>query len=199
MRIRPATAADTARLDEICLRTGDDGADATALYRHPDLVSAVYVRPYLTFAPDLAFVLADADDAAAGYVLGVADTAAFEEACGRDWWPPLRARYAIGTADPGSPDGGLLELIHHPERTPATVTDRFPAHLHVDLLPEAQGRGHGRMLVEHLFAELRVRHVSGVHLGVSPRNLRAVAFYRRLGFQPFDSADGGGLLTLHLT
>jgi len=189
-RIRLARPDDVARLEEICLRTGDDGGDATGLLRDPALMPAIWLHPYLAHAPDLAFVITE-HDAAAGYVLGVADTAAFEEWAEREWWPALRARHPRGSAPDGSRDAQLIDWIHQPERTGAVVLGQYPAHLHIDLLPHAQGKGRGRALLEHLFGALRDRGVPGVHLGVSPQNTRALGFYRRMGFTPVDPEDAG--------
>ena len=53
-----------------------------------------------------------------------------------------------------------------------------------------------------LFAALRDRGVSGVHLGVGPTNTRAIGFYRHLGFRaadPTKDASAGGWLGLDLT
>lgn len=150
MEIRPARPQDAAALYDICLRTGDHGQDATGQYTDPRLLGEVYVGPYLALAPDLAFVLADADDLPAGYVLGVADTARFETWCATDWWPPLRERYPLDTARPGTPDADVIRLIHAPPVADPDLTARFPAHLHVDLLPAAQGGGNARRLLETL-------------------------------------------------
>jgi ribosomal protein S18 acetylase RimI-like enzyme len=65
-----------------------------------------------------------------------------------------------------------------------------PSHLHVNLLPGAQGRGQGRALVETICDALRAAGSPGVHLGVQRRNERAVGFYARAGFEQLhDDAD----------
>ena len=51
-----------------------------------------------------------------------------------------------------------------------------------DLLPEAQGQGWGRRLIEALLDELAARGATGVHLEMDPANEAAGAFYARLGF-----------------
>ena len=51
---------------------------------------------------------------------------------------------------------------------PTPVVARYPSHLHIDLLPRAQGQGHGRLLIESLLDLLRAEGSGGVHLGVSP-------------------------------
>jgi ribosomal protein S18 acetylase RimI-like enzyme len=62
------------------------------------------------------------------------------------------------------------------------VVGGHPSHLHIDLLPTWQGAGWGRRLIEALLERLAGAGSPGVHLSVSLRNPRAVAFYRHLGF-----------------
>jgi ribosomal protein S18 acetylase RimI-like enzyme len=189
--IRPARAEDRDPAYEICLRTGDSGADATEMYADPRLIGEIWVGPYLTLEPDLAFVAEDADGVL-GYVLGAADTPAFEALCEREWWPPLRIRYPTYRTGPeATPDDHLIEMIHHPPRTPAAVAERFPAHLHVDILARGQGRGLGRLLLQTLFDALVASGASGVHLGVGADNANAIGFYRHLGFEPAHVPEPG--------
>jgi ribosomal protein S18 acetylase RimI-like enzyme len=168
-------------LYDICLLTGDSGVDASGLYRDPLLLGEVYVGPYLRLAPSHALVAVDSAGVA-GYVLGVPDTVAFEAECERSWWPPLRARYPLARFDPETPDGRIVRLIHHPPVTSPDVVERYPAHLHIDLLPRIQGQGVGRRLITALLDGLAAVGAPGVHLGVGTANQRAIGFYRRMGF-----------------
>ncbi|HEY0453825.1 GNAT family N-acetyltransferase [Actinophytocola sp.] len=180
-KIRAFRADDERTLYDICLRTGASGEDATGMYRDPDLLGAIYVGPYLRLAPTLAFVGVD-DEGVAGYVLGAADTRPFEKACEHEWWPMLRSSYPRSLFPPESPDGKLVRMIHEPPAADVDVVERYPAHLHIDLLPRLQGRGCGRRLLETLFDALRAAGGKGVHLGVGLANLRAIGFYERMGF-----------------
>jgi ribosomal protein S18 acetylase RimI-like enzyme len=198
--IRHAAAADRDALYEICLLTGDAGEDATGLYVDPDLLGELWVGPYLVLEPNLAFV-GDDRGTPIGYVLGAADTAAFEAACEERWWPALRERYPDAPASGElTRDEELHRWIHHPPPTAAAVLAEYPAHLHIDLLPRAQGRGLGRRLVDTLLGALRDRSVPGVHLGVDAANRRAMRFYEHLGFEVIgpDPDDPGVLYGLHL-
>ncbi len=198
--IRPARTDDRAEVDQlydVCLRTGASGGDATALHADPRLLGEVYLGAYLALEPELAFVLDDGGTAV-GYVLGARDTAAFEAACEQRWWPRLRARYPRGSFPAGSRDEALVRLVHEPPTAPADVVAAYPSHLHVDLLPGAQGGGNGRRLLETLLGALRAAGSPGVHLGVARVNARATGFYRHLGFTELDGDDGALILGLRL-
>jgi ribosomal protein S18 acetylase RimI-like enzyme len=172
--IRQPTLPDTAGVYRVCFETAD--ADPTM---NPDLLGHVYAGPYLAQHPDLARVVAD-DHGISGYVLGCADTRAFEAWAEESWWPALREQYPLGGGD--AVDAEMIGLLHAPPRSPDEVVEQFPAHLHIDLLPRTQGHGYGRTLIEWLCAELAARGIRGVHLGVGSDNPNAIAFYEHLGF-----------------
>ncbi len=179
-RYRPA---DRAALYDICLRTGASGTDASDLYADPRLLGDVYLGPYLELEPGLAFVVrAAGSPEAVGYVVGTADTTAFEAACEDRWWPPLRDHYRAHPPRPDSTDARFVATVEAGVHTRADWLARYPAHLHINQLAPAHGGGGGRALLTRLLAELENRGVPGVHLGASSRNTGAHAFYRRLGF-----------------
>lgn len=114
----------------------------------------------------------------------------------------------------GSPQGGrhlvgyLVGALDDPARTArfddvgyfpllAESTARFPAHLHINLAPEARGRGIGRELVERFARDVARAGVPGFHVvtGAASRN---VSFYQRCGLteaHPF-SWNGTALVLL---
>ncbi len=191
----PASPADLSGLYDVCLRTGFHGEDATGRYADPLLLGDVYAGPYAAHDPALVTVV---DDGAgvAGYVIGCADTLGFEQWARERWWAGVRRRHrelvATGVR-PTELDTALLRSLDRPPGPRPYLHGRaaHPAHLHIDLLPHAQGRGLGRRLVEHLLVQFGARGVAGVHLGVSTRNPGAVAFYRRLGFSELVEPEAG--------
>lgn len=190
--LRPATPGDLADVVSICTLTGDDGSDATALYDEPELLAAIWAAPHLVADPAICTIVVD-DQGAAGYLVATADTAAFESWCEGMWWPALRDRHPL-RAPRRDRDQQLVELIHAPEATPASLTEPYPAHLHINLLPRVQGLGLGRALIDRLLDQLRARGVPGVHLGVSGTNEPAIGFYEHLGFAPVAREPDGGLI-----
>lgn len=193
MTVRRAGLDDLGALRQICVRTGDNGADASGRWSDDGLLPDVYLEPYLRYPDGLAWVV-DEGTGPIGYLVGVADTEAFVRWWRRAWVGEFVRRH--GSTPPSVDEGWLFDGGTRPE---LMLGDKplaeYPAHLHIDLLPEAQGRGYGRLLMHALGAELRNRGVPGVHLGVSGQNAPAVAFYGHLGFTVLRGGDdGGGLL-----
>ncbi len=184
--IRGVRPDDLTALYEIALETGDAGADATPLYRDPRLVGELYAAPYAVLEPESGFVIED-DGGVAGYIVGTVDTAAFEARLEAEWWPALRARHRDPTGDPAA--WSLDEInawqIHHPRPTPARLVEAYPSHLHINLRPRLQGRGLGKALIDTWLERMGKAGSRGAHLGVSPRNHRALRFYRAYGFSEF--------------
>jgi ribosomal protein S18 acetylase RimI-like enzyme len=170
------------------LGTGDSGEDASERHHCPDLLGEVFVGPYLYCAPQHAFVLVDEADGCVGYVLGVADTRAFESRLESDWWPPARIR-AQECRDPLPADGWLLSRLALPVTAPEEIVELYPAHGHIDLLPIAQGSGWGARMMTVLMDSLADAGAPGMHLEVSPANARALAFYDKLGFAVVATGD----------
>ena len=185
LAIRPATPDDQPGAYRVCLETGNDGADGTALYADdPDALGRIYVGPYLRFEPELSLVLED-DDGICGYALGAFDSRHFYDRYEREWRPRICAEFPEPGGDPRqwTPVQEIHRHYHHPSYFCPEPYECFPSHLHIDLLPRAQGRGYGRRMMERNLKTLRVLGSPGVHLGVSLQNPRAIAFYRHLGFR----------------
>ena len=70
------------------------------------------------------------------------------------------------------------------------VVEDYPSHLHIDLLPEAQGAGLGRVLIDTLGAALARNGSTGVYVGVAAVNTPALGFYRKVGFVDLLAAPG---------
>ncbi|MEM7800432.1 MAG: GNAT family N-acetyltransferase [Chloroflexota bacterium] len=200
-KIRSYHPSDCVDLYRICLETGDNGRDATPLYLDPDLPGHYWAASYAYLEPELCFILTR-DERPVGYVLGTQDTARFSKRCEVEWFPPLRARYALQTV-PDRPelsekkDRNVIQLILQGYHA-SIPAPGYPAHLHIDILPAGQGYGFGRKLIETFCAALRERRVPGVFLGVGRENKHAIGFYRHIGFEVLEDASWGYQLGLRL-
>ncbi len=179
--VRQVRPDDLKALYEIALATGDGGNDASALYRDPKLVGHIYAAPYAVLCPDTVFVACGCEGIG-GYIVGTADTRAFEAQLEKAWWPRLRAIYPKTGAGEGWLDAKRIKMIHHPACAPGAIVARYPAHLHINLLPRLRGCGVGRALMERWLQAVREQGARGVHLAVGNGNTRAIHFYEKAGF-----------------
>ncbi|WP_461083939.1 GNAT family N-acetyltransferase [Streptomyces deserti] len=193
--IRPYRAEDRPALDDICVRTAHNGQDSRPFYADPGIFPVIFAAPYVHLEPESAFVLDDGRGQAVGYILGTADTARFAEAFRTAWLPLVADRYPEPSGPPGTPEEALVRLLHHPERMVLPELAAYPAHLHIDLLPEWQGRGHGRALMRAFLQALDDRGVPAVHLAMGTANTRARAFYDRVGFHEIEAVPRDGHVT----
>jgi ribosomal protein S18 acetylase RimI-like enzyme len=182
--IRRARPGDEAGAYYVCLKTGDNGKDGEPFYRDdPDGLGRIYVGPYLQFEPDLSLILED-EKGICGYALGAFDSREFYRRYETEWRPKLCAQFPAPSGDPAtwSRVQQAHHCYHHPEYFCPEPYNEYPSHLHIDLLPRAQGRGHGRKMIQQLIDTLRARGSPGVHLCMSAFNTPAFGFYQHLDF-----------------
>lgn len=185
--LRRATLADRPALYNVCLKTGDAGSDATPLFGDHDLLGKIFTGPYVTLSGKFAFVLVDeATEAVCGYVLGAVDTDAFNALCEQEWWPALRQQYpTVNIGRFNAEEQTLIQDNIHDravDSLDSSLLAQYPSHMHIDLLPHAQGTGFGTVMVSRLLDALRGAGSPGVHLGMQATNDRAFQFYTKLGF-----------------
>lgn len=180
----------------VCLKTGDNGQDGEPFYRDdPDALGRIYVGPYLHFEPRLALILEDTAGVC-GYALAALDSHEFYDRYEHEWRPDLCRQFPAPTGHPStwSRTQAAHQLYHCPDYFCPEPYAAFPSHAHIDLLPRAQGQGHGRRMMEEVMRRLKALGAPGVHLGMSAVNHAAYAFYRKLGFQELvrqgEGADG---------
>jgi len=175
--IRSYRPDDLDAVYDICVRTAADGGDARGRFSSDSLLGDVWAGPYVVLEPEHAHVLDDGRGTAVGYIVGTADTPGFVRRYRDEWLPATAGHFGD---DPR--DADLRALHERPERMLVPELAGYPAHLHIDLLPQWQGRGFGRGLMVVFLAGLRAAGVARVHLGMSGTNTAARAFYERLGF-----------------
>ncbi|MGX5680904.1 GNAT family N-acetyltransferase [Schumannella luteola] len=184
--IRPYRPADRADVYDVCVRTGAAGQDASGLYSTDELLPDVFAGPYVDLEPESAWVVDDGSRVI-GYVVAAADTPSFVSSYREHWLPGFAAKYAVATAA----DEPIIRMGLDPERMLVPEVSAYPAHLHIDLLPQAQGHGLGRALIDTLRADLHRRGIPALHLTMDPANTNARAFYDRLGFVELPSGSLG--------
>ncbi|MBB6097795.1 ribosomal protein S18 acetylase RimI-like enzyme [Deinobacterium chartae] len=184
--LRRIRADDLSAVGRVAYLTGFFGSSAQGYFPQPQLFADLWVYPYLCLPDAPGFVLEERGEVI-GYILGSTDapryTRGLLRALPRVLVGLLRGRYPGWTACLPY----LLRVVRAPH--PSAPASRYPAHLHLNLLEAARGRGAGRALLEAYLNQLRDRGVPGVHLSTTLENAAAVQLYRKLGFRTYLSYE----------
>ena len=190
LRVRAYDRDDRNRVRDVCYRTGYMGDPIDWQWRDAESFADMFTGYYTDREPGSAFVV-EVDGVVEGYLLGCLDS---EQA-----WNPaaVAGRHIVRRAVCFRPGTAAVvwrtfgDAAVDLARRRVKLSDfefgdpRWPAHLHIDLLAPARGRGAGRLLVHAWFAMLRDRGISGCHLGTMAENTRAIAFFTAMGFRRF--------------
>lgn len=185
--VRPYEPRDRARVRHVCFETGYMGDPVGWLWGDRESFADIFSGYYTDVEPSSAFVV-EMDGMVSGYLLGALDA--------RQAWNPgavagrhmLRRGIGVRVGTAGviwrTIADGIADVAagRIDPRTVNSFDPDHPAHLHIDLLPEARGMGAGRRLVEAWFDRLREAGVAGCHLDTFAENTSAIAFFESVGF-----------------
>lgn len=165
-----------------------------------DILPYIYAIPYVNLEPETAFVLdtgglGPEEQRVVGYIIGTANTQEFVERYRTEHLTStdLPNEVSLENYPQSSAESQLrntfLRILHEPEgmlhtKNPGFL-EKYPAHLHIDILPSHQRRGYGGIMVSEFLKKLREKEVKGVHLGMRADNTLAGNFYKKHGFEVF--------------
>ncbi len=142
-----------------------------------EFILHIFCDYYVEKEPENCFVLSD-DGKAVGYVICAESFKEFK--------PVFDAEYAPQIAHMGEDRIKWAEeayLLHEKH------CEKYPAHLHIDILPEYQRSGWGGKLIKALFEHLKNKGVNGVMLTTGTGNETANGFYKKYGFKELEIYD----------
>lgn len=168
MIIRPFETKDTADVRYVCLNSeGPCKMSASG----KNFVLNTYCNYFIEQEPHNCFVAADENGKAIGYILCAENFDSFKEKFTNEYLTRLK-KYEF------SHRKSALKSIESQEKYKA----EYPAHLHIDLLPDYQHMGLGKKLTDALCSHLKAKGVKGIVLTVWKGNLNARKFYEKYGF-----------------
>jgi len=181
--IRPYQPKDKENVRHVCTQTGPSAALREGPARTAQL--ATYCDYYIEREAQNCFVIAGGGDEAVGYILCAENYRRYRARFMREYLPRVK--------------GLRLRLeCWGAAWLPRWYAKKYPAHLHIDILPDYQRQGLGSQLMDALTARLRARGVPGVMLGVSAGNEKGRNFYKKYGFRQIGRAPGCVVMGLEL-
>lgn len=73
------------------------------------------------------------------------------------------------------------------------IVQQYPAHMHIEILPEYRRRGYGTMLTNAFLQAVKSRGADGVHLDTVVHNVNGRLFCTKIGFQLCPQVLDGGV------
>lgn len=169
MIIRGFCEKDISSYRNICL--------ATANIKNPSenrkkWILKLYCDYYAECEPQNCFTLADDNDEAVGYILCSENFDRYTKNFNPYFASIKRSGllYSVATA---------AEITSH-----RIIKKRSKAHMHIDILPEYQGKGGGTLLINKLKEHLLSKRIHSLSLTVGADNKGAIRFYKKNGFYP---------------
>lgn len=182
--IRPAEDKDIKDIEYICRMTA--GPEARSREDVGKKIALTYSTYYARAEQETSFVLDD-NGKAVGYILCAPDYSKYVKNYRknevRKLWSFDKRQYLTAF---------FLPLGYLPFR------NRYPAHLHIDLLDDYQGKGYGSQMMDTLLDKLRKMNIPGVMLIVDKNNKGAQRFYNRAGFKKLVGLFGGVVMVREL-
>ena len=179
--VRKARKSDLKNVEYVCRMTAGN------LARKNDIIGEATAKTYSSYyireCIDTCFVLADDNDNAVGYILCEPDYRRFARIFPKTDVPIITEIY--------KKDGRSARLLPLPY---CLWGRKYPAHLHIDILDEYQGKGYGSLLMEALLEELYCRKVTGIMLTADSDNYGAIRFYKRFGFHTIINVKNAGIV-----
>ncbi len=174
--IRKVRQSDLRQIEYIC------GQTAGPLCRKEPIIANRVAKMYSTYyvleCADSCFCLADECDKAVGYILCEPDFRKFRKFYRKNYVPKIFELH--------KKDGLTAWFLPFPYEI---FGNKYPAHLHIDILPQYQNKGYGKKMVNSLLEDLKEKGIKGVMLTADVENEGAIRFYQRLGFKVLLKSD----------
>jgi ribosomal protein S18 acetylase RimI-like enzyme len=146
-----------------------------------EMLALRWIRPYLVTEPQNCFALEHPGTRrAVGYILCASDTIAYGNEFEISYLPNLQDRFEALKKQSFRylEENRKLLFFSRNQNIGFDGTD-YPAHLHINILPEYQRFGYGGLLLSAYEENLRSRGVRGYHLITGANNTKGIAFYNK--------------------
>jgi len=180
--IRKCRKSDQNGIMEVCFRTGYMGEDLRGHFQDKKLFGYLFCLYYPQNEPETCFV-ADHKGRIVGYILGSPNTSRQERLfIVKMGWRILLRAFFITFWRYHTDFKTLIHFLRLPQSSNPDISKRYPAHLHIDILESYQHRGIGTRLMARYENFIRKLKITGIHLGTSEGNYKAIPFYKKLGY-----------------
>ena len=180
VNIRKYNEKDRDSLRKICVETSSFSIKNK---KDIDFLYYMYNDYYTRFEKENCFVAVDENDKAVGYILCAENFDSYYNTMKKFYLPKIEMlgrKYTVMAKS---------EIFLH-----KLFRKKYPAHLHIDILPPYQGQGAGTELMNTLKLHLKEKNIQGLMLSVGANNKNARKFYFKNGFKQIANIFGSCIL-----
>ncbi len=164
----------------ICLNA--DGPDEVPDDSMSGYFTTVYCDYFIEQEPENCFVLDDSGRAV-GFIISTENYSKYKKTFDEIYLPRIKV---YGETH--------YNWASHSADEQGSVKEKYPAHFHINILPEYQRMGYGAKLIDTLLSHLAEKGIKGVCLTCWGFSKNAIAFYKKLGFSLISADDNGEYL-----
>ena len=186
MHIRLYQPSDLSSVRAICCDTADRGNPIDSLFPDREVFADLLMRYYTVYEPHALWVAQEEGGQVVGYLTGCLNNYRY----GRLMMWSVIPRTVVKAIRHGAlrslltwrwARAGWSTWLRQKHRAGISLSN-YPAHLHVNLLPDFRGQHIGQALVLRFLQQAHEVGVGGVHAAVRGDNLSSCRFFERLGF-----------------
>lgn len=192
IKIRKFEQSDREAVRKISCDTALKGSPIDSVLSDRILAGDLMTRYYTDFEPESLWV-SENEGQVMGYLTGCLDTRIYNKTMSQKIIPNafINAlfRGSIFSRDPSHGSGQAFRLIGASYLTwkkggteRHIPYERYPAHLHVNVLKEFRSQKIGQKLIAIFIDYIKEKGIKGVHLSVREDNAPACAFFKKSGF-----------------
>ena len=184
VKIRPLQKKDNNAVENICIITAPEFFVNTENRRK---ITLLLYCDYYTRMREHSFVAVNEKDEAVGYIFCEPDNKRYKNEFKK---VELKKLLKLGII---SCIRGINEI-----KSAQLYADKYPGHMHIDILPQYQRQGIGHMLLDTLTEHLKNIGSKGFHLGCGTGNEKGISFYRKYGFKELGRKGGSVLFGIYI-
>lgn len=175
MTVRPYEEKDKENVRLVCLNS--DGP-CKLFKRGKNFILTTYCDYYIEKEGGNCFVAADENDRAIGYIICTENFDEFKKCFTAEYLTRFK-KYEYKRRS-----SALRSIVPHEK-----YKEEYPAHLHIDVLPEYQRMGLGHKMTAVLIDHLKNKSVKGLMLTTWIKNEKGRGFYDKYGFTLLEETE----------
>lgn len=178
---RSACFSDLPELSKLCLATALNGQDASNVTHQSELLTDLYVKPYLV-GPNTESLIALKNGQAIGYLVGSWHTGQFSQWFNQSYLPTLRNKTRNIHSTQHEFDEALLQKTNEYWQPPSTDYDSY-GFFHISMSEKNQRQKYGKALIYEFALRLKSKGTKTIWIEVSHQNTKANPFFEHIGFE----------------